>query len=82
MLPSLQIYCQEYLVNIILLNSQIPFCDLVGGMIINIHQQSGRRPLLPGVVAKGLAQGMTAYMLAQAHGAGGPFDNPEGLAAA
>ena len=51
-------------------------------MIINIHQQSGRRPLLPGVVAKGLAQGMTAYMLAQAHGAGGPFDNPEGLAAA
>ncbi len=51
-------------------------------MIIDVHQQGGRRSLLPCVVAEGLSQGMTAYIVIQSHGPGGFLNDPESLTAA
>ena len=50
----IKIYFHKYGIPLILLNPEIFFGDLVGGVIINIHQKRGWRPLLPGVVAEGL----------------------------
>ena len=72
----------KYLILVILINSKIPFCDLIRRMVIDIHQHGRRHTLLPGVIAKGLAQGVAADMLWQACIDGGFFDYPVGLVAA
>ena len=72
----------KYLILVILINSKIPFCDLIGRMIIDIHQHGRGHTLLPGVIAKGLAQGMAADMLWQTCIDGSFFDYPVGLVAA
>ena len=81
-LLSLQGNIFEYLIPVVLFNPQIALCDLIGRMVINIHQQGRRRSLPPGVVTEGLPQGMAAYIMAQTHGLGGLFNDPEGLTAA
>ena len=53
----------KYLILVILINSKIPFCNLIGRMVIDIHQHGRGHTLLPGVIAKGLAKGVAADML-------------------
>ena len=72
----------KYLILVILINSKIPFCDLIGRMVIDIHQHGRGHTLLPGVIAKGLAQGMAADMLWQTCIDGSFFDYAVGLVAA
>ena len=72
----------KYLILVILINSKIPFCDLIGRMIIDIHQHGRGHTLLPGVIAKGLAKGVAADMLWQACIDGSFFDYAVGLVAA
>ena len=59
-LLPLQVYHQEYLVNIILLNTKLAPGNLVGGMVKDLHQHGRLHALLPCMVAKGLAQAVAA----------------------
>ena len=77
----LKIQLQIYLIPFLLFDSQISFCNLIGGVVVQIHQHGGRRPLLPCVIAKGFAQRMTADVFGQAAFLCGLFNNPVGLIA-
>ena len=55
-------YFEKSRITFILYNPQIAFCDMVRGVIINIHQYNRGNPLLPRVVAKCLTQGVAAYV--------------------
>ena len=58
----LQINFHKDGIPLILLDSQVFFGYAVGGVIKQVHQKSGRNPLLPGVVAESFAQRVTADM--------------------
>lgn len=78
----LQINFHEDRIPFILLNAQIFLCYAVGGMIKHIHQKSRRDALLPGMVAKSFAQGVTADMRGMQRFLRSFFHNTEGLGAA
>ena len=70
------------LILVILLNSQIPPGYLIGGMIVDVHQKSRGRSLLPCMVTKGFAKGMTADIGVQPGVGGGFLNQTKGLIAA
>lgn len=53
------------LISLVLLNAEIPLGDLVGGVIVQVHQHGRRRSLLPSIITEGFSQGMAAYMFGQ-----------------
>ena len=50
------------LITFTLLNTQIMLCDFIGRVIVDIHQQSRWRAVLPGVISKCLSKRVTADM--------------------
>lgn len=79
---GLQVHIQEYLVLVILVNPQIPFCDPEGGMVKNIHQDNRRHACFPGMVAKSLTQAVAAELHLKFQIMACIFQYAEGLLAA
>ena len=72
----------EYFIFFILLDTQVADRDLIGRVIEDLHQHDRRHALFPGMIAEGLAQGMTAYVLLQPRIGGGFPRDAERLIAA
>ena len=56
-----------YFIFVILFNTQIPFGNVKGRMVIDERDYNRISPLLPCTVAKGLAQGMAADLFLYLH---------------
>lgn len=48
---------------VILIDAQVPHCNSIGRVVVYIHQGNGRNTAFPGMVTKGLAQGVAAYVV-------------------
>ena len=79
---SLQPYFCKHLILVVLIYAQIALRDLIGGMIVYIHQKGRLGALFPCMVAKGLSQRMTADIGVKSCECGGILDDPVGLIAA
>lgn len=67
---------------VILIDAQIPFCDMVSGMVINIHEYRRLYALFPRMVSEGLAQGMAADIAVKSCEGTCGFDDAVSLVAA
>lgn len=75
----LQQNLSEYVVPVILVDAKIAGGDLIGRMVVNIHQHRRRNALFPGVIAECFSQGMAADVVAESAAGGGSAYNAVGL---
>lgn len=75
----LQQNLSEHIVPVILIDAKIAGGDLIGRMVVDIHQHRRRNTLFPGVIAECFTQGMAADVVAESAAGSGSAYNAVGL---
>ena len=70
-----------YKISLILFDTEISLCDLIGRMVVEFHQHGRLRALLPRMVAECFSERVAADMLFETGVAGSFFDDAIGLIA-